>query len=113
MPIIFGLDWRHPAVILNAISGVLYTIYFVMAIAVLELPHPRFPYAISIMGAAVMCALAIKATAEGDKGSVIVGYSLTALNVFASCGSALIIVSYLAGPESFLWHLMNFIPFPK
>jgi ABC-type Fe3+-siderophore transport system permease subunit len=100
-------------VVLNALSAFLYIVYLVMAILVLELPPKRFPYAISILGAAVMCVLAVKAAGARDRGSVTVGYVLTALNIFASCGAMLTVIAYLTGPDSGLSRVMNFVPFPK
>jgi len=109
---ILGLPLRHPVIILNAVSAVLFTFYFVMAITRLDMPH-RYPYPVSALGAAAICILAVKATAEGDTGSTRVGYALTALSIITSCGDVLTVVAYLMGSSSGLWHLMNSIPLPK
>lgn len=107
MPQIFGLDWKHPAVFLNVISGMFFTVYFVVAIAILHIPPGRYPYPISIVGASLMCLGAVWLVSESDKTSVRIGYVWTAINIFVSSAHILIIISHLAGPNSSLWRMMN------
>ena len=104
---IYGLSWKHPIVILNAISGILFVGYFVTAIGILHIPSYRYPYVISIMGVALTCWLAVRCASESDKASVLVSYALTAMNVFVSCGHLLVVMSYLMGTNSSLWHMMH------
>jgi hypothetical protein len=104
---IYGLPWRHPAVVLNAISGIFFAVYFVEAIVILHIPPGRTPFAISVAGAAFMCCCAVWGVSESDKATVRVGYLLTALNIFTSCGHILIVLSYLTGQNSRLWRMMN------
>jgi hypothetical protein len=97
----------HPVVVLNAISGILFVVYFVVAIAILHIPSYRYPYVISIGGAALMCWLAVRCSSESDRASIIVSYALTTMNVFTSCGCILVVISYLTGENSGLWHMMH------
>ena len=105
---------RHRGVILiNAISVLLFAFYFFMAIVILDLQPPVVPYVIPILGAAVMCGLAIRIVGEADRASIAVGYALTVVNVVTSCGSAAIIIAHLAGTDSGLARAMNYVPFPR
>jgi len=102
MSITFGLDWRHPAVILNGVA-LAFDIFYVVMTLVLHIPHPYYRI---LLGCLIFAGYALACISASGKTSMVVGYLLTALNLFASCVFVLTVVAYRAGPDSLLWHLI-------
>lgn len=84
-----------------------FTVYFVVAIVILHIPPGRFPYAISIVGATLMCWLAVWLVKQSDRTSVRLGYVWTAVNIFISSLDILGVTAHFIGPSSILWRMMN------
>lgn len=100
-------------ILANVVSAFVFAIYFVMAMVVLKLPPGIFPYAVSIVGAAAMCGVAIRAVSEADRGSVMIGNLLTAVNIVVSIGIFAVIVAQLNGHDSVIGRILNYVPFPR
>lgn len=104
---IHGLGWRHPAVALNALSFVLFAIYFAAALLLPDMPSGRFSYPLSMLGAAFSCWLAVRCVAETDLTSERIGFALSAMNIIASIGACLVVLAEGLGPTSILWRILN------
>ena len=105
---IFGLSWKHPALILNGFAVILDVFYIVMMAAVLNVPADVHPYYRIILVGIGLSGLAFWCISEADTlVKIIIGYMITALNICFGCIFALISLSYLTGESSELWHLMH------
>jgi hypothetical protein len=107
MSIIFGLDWKHPAVILNGIALVIDIFYVLIMILVLHIPDGLHPYYKTLGGGLTFSGVALWCISEPGKANMVVGYLLTGLNLFVSCVFVLVVISYRTGPDSLLWHMMH------
>ena len=102
-----GLPLKHPVVILNGIALML-SIFYVVIMVSLHIPSGLHPYFTAIAGslAAGLIAIAVISRSSGKAG-LVVGYALTAENLFLGGGFALSAISYFTGPNSILWHLTH------
>ena len=107
MPIIFGLSWRHPAVVLNVSAILLDVVYEFLAIFVSYLPPGTSVYYRLPLGGIAMAGMSLYCISESDsRVNLNIGYAMAVLNLLCAIGFLVVGAAYVMGPGSVLWRLV-------
>jgi hypothetical protein len=103
----FGLNWNHPAVLLNLTALAADAIVQLLSNFAVALPVGVTPYQRLVVGGVAMYGMSLYCLSKsGTRLGDFIGYAMAALNLLTSLGFVLILIAYVQGPGSSLWNLL-------